>query len=524
MGISRRLLLGASTAAAIGTAARAQRPAADVFRFVPQSPLPALDPVVATTYPIRNHGYMVYDTLFATDAEFKVRPQMVEAWETAPDGLRWTFRLRPGLVFHDGAPVRAADCIASLRRWSARDAFGQTLRDTAAGYDAVDERTFAIRLSKPFPLMLQALGKLSSNVPFIMPERIAASDPAKALTEVVGSGPFRFMAADWVPGQSSFYERFDGYVPRQEPPSWAAGGKAVRLSRVEWRSMPDPATAAAALQTGEVDWYDSPAVDLLPLLRRNRAVTVANRPLGTMLMLRFNSVQPPFDNVAVRRAVEAAVRQDDYMQAVAGDPAYYKECKSFFTCGTPMASDEGADAMPGDFARAKAMLAASGYKGERVVLLSPTDLPSVHQQGLVTQDLLTRLGMNVDFIATDWASMVGRRNNRGPVDQGGWSLFHTFFDGTDLTNPAIHIMLRTNGTDAWLGWPSDPAIEALRTTWLNDTSQEAQVRTARDIQSKAFQSVPYVPLGFVSQPTAYRADLKGMVSSPIPFFWEIAKT
>jgi peptide/nickel transport system substrate-binding protein len=211
-----------------------------VLRFIPHSNLPAIDPVATTGYVVRNHGYLVYDTLFATDANFKIQPQMVEKWSASPDGLRWEFKLREGMKFHDDTPVRGADAAASIRRWSARDSFGQTMAGAVAGYDVVDDLTFAIRLTRPFPLMIDALGKLSSQVPFIMPERIANTDPATPIQDATGSGPFRFVRDQWVPGQRAVYERFADYKPRNEPPSWAAGGKVVKGASSRTVRSPPP--------------------------------------------------------------------------------------------------------------------------------------------------------------------------------------------------------------------------------------------------------------------------------------------
>ena len=502
--------------------ARAQ--AAAPLRFIPSTPLPSLDPIVATSYVIRNHGYLIYDTLFATDENFAIRPQMVQAWEGTPDGLKWTFHLRDGLAFHDNTPVRAADCIASIRRWSARDAFGQTFATFVDGYDVVDERTFAIRLRRPFPQITAALGKLSSNVPFIMPERVAATDPSRNITDATGSGPWRFQASQWVPGQNAVYERFAAYRPREEPPSWAAGGKVARIDRIEWLALTEPAAAVGAMLQGEVDWYEQPPVDLLPVLRRDRNIAIQNVPLGLILLMRFNHLQPPFDNPKVRQAVMMAMRQDDYMQAVVGSPDYYQEAKTFFTPGSPMSSGAGgAEAIRGDLARGRAMLREAGYANEKVILLAAADQPIAYNQCLVTQALLKNLGMNVELVSTDWASFIGRRANRNGPEAGGWSVFHTLWSGADVLNPALHPLIRANGPTAWFGWPSDPEIESLRDQWIASDDLNTQKTLAARIERRAFETVPYAPAGLVQQPMAYRRNLAGMVLSPVQFFWNMEK-
>ncbi len=283
MTTSRRTVLkGASALAASAFMPNASfaQARSSVLRFIPSTPLPSLDPITLTSYVIRNHGYLIYDTLFATDAQFGIKPQMVESWETAPDGLSWSFSLRGGLAFHDGQPVTAKDCIASIARWSKRDAFGQTFATFVEAYEPIDQRSFRIRLKKPFPMLPAALGKLSSNVPFIMPERIALTDAMKPITEAIGSGPWRFADKQWVPGQSAVYERFADYKPREEEPSWAAGGKVAKVDRIEWLALTEPGAAVGALTKGEVDWYEQPPVDLLPVLNQSKDVVIKNVPLG----------------------------------------------------------------------------------------------------------------------------------------------------------------------------------------------------------------------------------------------------
>ncbi|QEL25904.1 ABC transporter substrate-binding protein [Bosea sp. F3-2] len=527
MPIDRRKLLK-GTAALASSAFMAPKSFAQaragMLRFIPSTPLPSLDPIVATSYVIRNHGYLIYDTLFATDAQFGIQPQMVQSWETAPDGLRWTFHLRDGLTFHDDQPVRAQDCIASIKRWSARDAFGQTFATFVEGYDVVDPRTFAVRLKKPFPMLPAALGKLSSNVPFVMPERVASGDPSKPLTEAIGSGPWRFQEKQWIPGQNAIYERFAKYKPREEAPSWAAGGKVAKIDRIEWLALTEASAAVGALMQGEVDWYEQPPVDLLPVLKGNSEITITNVPLGLILLMRFNHLQPPFNNPGVRRAVMMALNQADYMEAVVGDKAYYQDCKTFFTPGSPMSTGAGgAEALGNNLERGKAMLQEAGYKNEKVVLLAPADQPIAYNQCLVTEQLLKKLGMNVDLVATDWASFIGRRSNRGGPEQGGWSVFHTLWSGADVLNPALHPLVRANGAAAWFGWPDDPTLEGLRDQWIATPDAGKQKELAAAIEKRAFETVPYAPAGLVQQPMAYRKSLTGMVLSPVQFFWNMEK-
>jgi peptide/nickel transport system substrate-binding protein len=496
-----------------------------VLRFIPQADLRILDPITTTAYITRNHGYMVYDTLFATDAKFQIQPQMVDKWGVSADKLTYTFTLRDGLKFHDGQPVRSADCIASLERWSRRDALGQKLAQSVEAWSGVNDKTFRLKLKKPFPLTLDALGRLSSNVPFIMPERIARTDPFQNVTEAIGSGPFRFVKEEWVPGNKVVYVKNTDYVPRKEPPSWAAGGKVVKVDRVEWIYIPDSATAAAALNAGEADWWEQLPPDLIALLRRNKDVRVENiDPLGSLGLLRFNFLQPPFSNQKMREAILAVLDQKDYVLAIAGDEKNGHTCYSLFTCGTPLSTEAGAEALRGkrDFERARKLIQEAGYKNERIVLISATDQPIVQSQSLLTVETLRKLGLNVELQAGDWGTLITRRTSKEPVDKGGWSLFHTWAVGPDMVSPANFAMVST-GEKAWFGWPSNPKLEELRQAWFNATDAAAARKAAEAVQLEAFRFVPYLTTAQFIIPTAYRSNLSGVIVAPVTFLWNVEK-
>jgi peptide/nickel transport system substrate-binding protein len=497
-----------------------------MLKFVPQADLRILDPITTTAYITRNHGYMIYDTLFATDARFQVQPQMVDRYEVSKDQLTYTFTLRDGLKFHDGQPVRSADCIASLERWAKRDALGQKLAEATESWKAINDRTFVLKLKRPFPFTLEALAKPSSNVPFIMPERIARTDASTNITEAIGSGPFKFVKEEWVPGSKVVYVKNAEYVPRKEAPSWAAGGKVVKVDRVEWIYIPDAATAAAALNAGEVDWWEFFPPDLIPVLQKNRDIRVENiDPLGSMGVMRFNFLYPPFNNAKMRQALLYAVDQNDYALGIAGDPKNGRICYSYFTCGTPLSSEAGAEAMKGrrDLERAKQLITGSGYRGEKVVIIDATDQPIVHSQSLLTADLLKRLGVNVEVQAGDWGTLITRRASKEPVDKGGWSIFHTWLVGPDLISPAVNFALRGSGPKAWFGWPEDAKIEELREKWFEATDATASKKAAEAVQARAFEFVPYVPTAQFMLPTAYRSNLTGVIVAPITLLWNVEK-
>jgi peptide/nickel transport system substrate-binding protein len=497
------------------------------LRFIPQADLRSIDPIWTTAYVTRNFGYLVFDTLFALDKDFKPQPQMVDRWSASGDKLTYSFVLRDGLKWHDGHPVRAADCVASIERWGKRDTLGQKLMEAVGDMQAVDDKTFTIKLKSPFPLILDALGKLSSNVPFMMPERLAKTDAYQQIPEAIGSGPFKFVKEEWEPGHKAVFVKNADYVPREEAPSFASGGKVAKVDRVEWLYIPDTATAAAALNAGEADWYEQPPADLVPLFAANKDITVTTvDPLGNHGILRFNHIQPPFDNVKLREAVLNLVDQRDYMGAAAGDPKYWKTCAALFGCGTPFETNAGADALLNgpNLAKAKQLIQESGYKGERIVLLSATDQPIVQGQALVTLDALRKAGLNVELQASDWGTLITRRTSKEPIEKSGWSIFHTWTSAPDFFSPAVNLPLRANGEKAWFGWPTDPKIEELIDAWFKAPDLAAQKKLAADIQVEAYTNdVPYVPTGQFVAPTAYRKNLEGIIIAPVAFLWNVEK-
>ncbi|HZS82476.1 MAG TPA: ABC transporter substrate-binding protein [Stellaceae bacterium] len=513
-------------AVALVSAGAAAQAADKTIRFIAQADLRSLDPIWTTAYITRNYGYMIYDTLFAVDKDLKPQPQMVDKWTESPDKLTYTFTLRPGLKWHDGTPVTGADCIASIARWGKRDALGQKLMEAVDKMSAEGE-SFTIALKAPFPLLIEGLAKLSSNTPFMMPERIAKTDAFTQITESIGSGPFKFVREEWVPGNKAVFVKNTDYVPRQEPPSFAAGGKVVKVDRVEWLYIPDAATAAAALNAGEADWYEQPPADLLPLFRANKDIVVANvDPLGSQGILRFNSLQPPFNNVKMRQAVMALVNQKDYMRAVAGsDEKLWRVCVAMFVCGTPLATDAGGEQLlkGPDLAKAKELIKEAGYKGEKIALISATDQPIVHNQALVTAEALKNAGLNVELQANDWGTLITRRAGKAPVEKGGWSIFHTWIVAPDLLSPAVNFPVRANGDGAWFGWPKDDEIEKLRDEWFKAPDLAEQKRLAAEIQKRAYEIASYVPTGQFLIPTAYRKSLTGIIPAPVVFLWNVEK-
>lgn len=506
--------------------ARAQT-SARTLRFIPQGNLANIDPVWSTTTLARNHALMIYDTLFGLGRDFQPKPQMAAAHEVSANGLTHRIALRPDLRFHDGAPVRAADCIASIARWSKRDVLGLRLAALLEEMRPTAEDRFEIILKKPWPGLVWALGKPSANLCAIMPARVAATDAFTQITDTTGSGPFRFRHAEWVPGSLAVYERNPDYVPRDDATDFLAGAKQVNFDRVEWRVMPDPATAAAALQNNEADWWETPLADLLPLLRRNREITVqVVKTAGALGVLRFNHLHPPFDNPAIRRAIFPAIDQKSFMQAALGeDAALWQVPAGAFTPGTPLANDAGLEILTGprDPEAAKRALAAAGYRNQKVVILSPSDFPTLNALSEVAADTLRRIGMNVDLQVMDWGTLVQRRAKREPVEQGGWSIFCTTWEGLDVSVPGSHQPIRGNGAEGWIGWSTSPRREALREAWFDAADLDAEKRIAAALQGLVWEEAPFVPLGLLRPPQAFRRGLRDIVTGGPPIFWNVRR-
>jgi peptide/nickel transport system substrate-binding protein len=470
---------------------------------------------------------MIFDTLFGMDSTYQIQPQMLAGAATENDGKLWKLTLRDGLVFHDGQKVTARDCVASIRRWAARDALGGTLMATTDELSAPDDRTIQFRLKKPFPRLPYALGKTSTPMCAMMPERLALTDPFKQVSEMVGSGPFRFKADERVSGARTVYERFEGYRPREGgAPGWTAGPKIAAFDRVEWRVISDDGTAAAALQAGEVDWWELPTNDLAPVLLRNGHIRMEVKdPTGVIGFLKMNCLQKPFDNPAIRRALLGAIEQRDYVTAIAGDdPKMWRTGVGVFCPGTELATDVGIEVLTGprDPKRVRAAIEAAGYGAEQVALMVATDTTYRKAMGDVGADEMKGVGLNVDYQALDWGTVVQRRENKAAVDKGGWSGVFTTLSGLDLQVPSGHAF-RANGEKAWFGWVSSPRIEALRAAWLDAQDIATEKQIAADIQRQWWIDVPHIPIGQWFQPTAWRDTLDGMVEG-FPVFWNVRRT
>ncbi|MDP2733880.1 MAG: ABC transporter substrate-binding protein [Hoeflea sp.] len=491
---------------------------------VMQSPLRALDPIVSTAAITNTHGYMIYDTLLGMDAEFNIKPQMAD-WKASEDGKTYTFVLRDGLKWHDGAPVTAEDCVASIKRWGSQDVMGQSLMGLVTDISIIDEKSFSISLEVPTKLILQGLGKIGTRTAFMMPKRIAETPASEQVTEYIGSGPFRFVTEEFQPGIKVVYEKFADYVPRSEEPSWTAGGKVVKVDRVEWVSMPDQLTTVNALLNNEVDYVENLPFDLMPMVESNQDFKVEFlSPLGLWTYYRFNFLNPPFTNKLVRQAAMYAVGQNDVLMALTGDPKFFSNCAAIFGCGTPYASDYGSDVViEPNIAKAKELLAEAGYNNEPVVILHPTDNAQVSTQPVVIAAALREAGFNVDLQSMDWQTLTTRRASKNPMSDGGWNIHTTTGPLISITDPLINQTVATTGEKAWFGWPDFPEIQALRAEFARTSDEARLAELAEEIQHKIIDEGVVVPLGQFVIPSGLSTKLSGVLQSPVAIFWNIEK-
>jgi len=514
----------AGTAALAAPRVVSAQKAAKIVTFAPHADLASLDPVWTTADITRNYSLQVFDTLYALDSSYMVQPQMVAGDKTESDGKTWELTLRDGLKFHDGQKVLAKDCVASIKRFAKRNPFGQALMKRVDEVSAPSDSVIRFRLNKPFPLLRAALAEVYCAV---MPERLAMTDPFQQIPEAIGSGPFKFVANERIPGSRIVMEKNPDYVPRSSgTPSFNAGPKIVNIDRTVWNFIPDASTISAALANGEIDWWEQPSIDLVPTLRHNKDITVMVKDrTGEIGCLRFNHLLPPFDNPAIRRVVLAAMDQKEIIEAYAGaEPSLIKTDVGIFVPGTPMASTVGVEATrgPKDYAKLKKDLAAAGYDGRKIVILAATTLPNIWAEAQVATDVLTKIGFNVDMQALEWGTVVQRRASKNPVDQGGWNIFYTYLGGAGNISPASAIGFRANGAGAWFGWPTDAKTESLFDAWFDAPDLAAQQKLTADMQAEFWQNPPYVPLGMYDQPTAFRTYITD-VPDGFPQFYNLKK-
>ncbi|MBU0723615.1 MAG: ABC transporter substrate-binding protein [Alphaproteobacteria bacterium] len=522
----QQLSLAACAVAALSALLPVSAEAETVLRVVKHSPVRVLDPIMTTAYTARDHGYMIFDTLLALDEKQQIKPQMLEGWKISDDGLTYSFTLRDGLKWHDGTPVTAEDCIASIKRWGQRDGMGQKLMDFTKEMKPTGDKSFDLVLKEPYGLVLESLAKPSSSAPFMVPKKLAETPPSEPMPEQIGSGPFKWVASEFQPGLKVVYVKNTDYVPRSEAPSWASGGKVVKVDRVEQIAMPDHMTTVNALLNAEIDYMENPPTDLIPLIEADSGVEIKIiNKLGSQVMLRPNHLHPPFNNPKVRQALAYAVNQEDLMIGMMGDPRYYKLCTSMFICETPFGTTAGSEGMgKGDIATAAKLLKESGYDGTKVVIMHPTDVATLSSHPPIVAQAMRKAGFNVELLAMDWQTLVSRRAKQDPVDQGGWNLFATTWVGADLINPVANLGINGRGKKGgWFGWYESAEMEGLRDSFARATDPARQKALAEQISKLAWQDVANIPLGQYFAVSAYRKNVTGVLEGPVPFFWNIEK-
>ncbi|MGE0718292.1 MAG: ABC transporter substrate-binding protein, partial [Alphaproteobacteria bacterium] len=487
-------MIAGAAAAALAAPAAAQQP--KTLRVTMHADVRQLDPFWTTQTIAGIHGMMVYDTLFSSDDKLDPQPQMVEKWTVSQDRKVYTFTLRDGLKFHDGTPVTTKDVVASLKRWGARDGAGKQLMGFTQAITAKDEKTFEWTLNEPYGLVLDTLAKMGTNVPFVMREKEAMVDPFQQITEVVGSGPFMFKRDEWVPGSKTVYTKFRDYVPRKEPASGHAGGKVVKVDRVEFIWMPDPQTAQAALVAGEIDYLENPQVDFLPILEATPGIKLDTHPAqGTMGLIQLNHLHPPFNNVKARQAMLHLINPQDYLNTIAADKKLQKLCYSYFGCGVPMETDAGSEPYKAakDAKKAEQLFKEAGYKGEPITILHATDHQYINPANLVMIQQLRRAGfLRLDVQAMDWGAVVARRAKKEPPAQGGWNIFITGTTVLSSSNPVTNTWIGMQCERANVGWPCSPEFEAMRRAWGLAPDIEKRKELAAGLNRKLYELVPFV--------------------------------
>ena len=526
MFISLKTAVGIAILSSAAVLAHAQT----TLKVVPQADLKNIDPVWTTAAITANHAYMVYDMLFSLDENLEPQPQMVGDYSISDDGLTYTFILREGLLFHDGSPVEAKDAVASIKRWAQKRSDGMAMMDRAESLEATDARTFVLKLKEKFGPALQVLANPTLPLP-IMREEEAMTDPNEQVTEIIGSGPFVFEKDQWVPGDKVVYTKFEQYKPREEPSSGFAGGKVAKVDRVEWIYIPDTNTATQALITGEVDAYEIPPIDLLPMLEAdpNIEVKVLDK-LGKMGHIRPNHLYPPFDNVKARQALQLLVDQPAFLAAQVGNPTYEKVCYAVFMCDSPFETDAYAEPwMQQDKERAKQLLSEAGYNGEPIVVLVPTDQQIIYNNILVMIDLLKEIGVNVDAQSMDWSTLTSRRpktEDPNTEPNVGWHIFPTWWTGYNMTSPLTNQPLVATGDtkSAWFGWPKDETIEKLRADFIAAGTKEDQAAVIDALQKRFYEFIPYLNTGQFVTPVAWRNNLSGVPNALLFVAWNIEKS
>ena len=515
----REMILGtaAGLATGIGLPQIARAGGGSVTAML-ESEVVILDPHLTTASITRTFGYHVFDTLFAMDSKGVIHPQMVDSVRTSADRLVWDFTLRPNLAFHDGSPVTARDCVASLRRWGPLDSLGRMLMAATDTMAVKDSNSFSITLKHPFPLMLDVLGKPNAVVPFMMPERIIPAQHGERIKDIVGSGPFVFDKARWRTGDTMVLTRNGQYVPRAEPANFVSGGKKVLIDELVLKVIPDASTGATALIAGEIDYMQYLPFDWLDKLGSEAGLSIMNLSGVDMFQgnFRLNHASGPFADPEVRRVLWQLVDQDEIMQAI-GVPDRYrvKTCPSFWMCGAPLQTSAGSEIARFSIDGARQALTRTRYRGEPVIMMQVAG--SISQTaGDVLADHMKNAGFTVQPEVMDWGTVLARRAKRE-----GWSLFPVYSNGIDMDSPLTHFYVANNCAD-YPGWSCDAPMTTMLEDFANAPDFATRRKIAEAIQIEAYKLVPSVMWGQFARPAGYRKRLKDMIISAFPMFWQVA--
>lgn len=493
---------------------------AQTVTAVLEGDLKVLDPYATNAYITRNAAYLYYDTLLDVTASGEIKPQMLDSWTISPDGMTYDFKLRSGLMFHDGAPVTAEDAVASIQRFEARRPTGKMLASYSKELVVTGNDSFRLVLKEPFGHVITTL----ANPIFVMPARFARQDSKEPVTDPIGSGPFMFNKKKWVPGSKAVFDKFSGYKPRGEAADGFTGGKVVKVDSVVFRTIEDPATRIAALQAGEVDYVERVPFDLLPLIQSDPSVKIS-KPVGNSIKLgwlSFQNAHPPFNDPRIRRAAAHAINAKEIMAAM-GIPADMArpDCRSIYTCDSIYTNEGGVIAY--DPKKAKELLAEAGYDGTPVLSLHTTNISTISTPASVIEDQLRRVGFNIKTAAGEFNTVFTRWYNNEPVDKGGWSMLVMHINRDDLANPINNYFVSSNCNGNFPGKVCVQAAADKFREFLRESDVTKGKALAKDIQIGLYSGASSASWGQFAIPSAWRHELKGFISMGVPIFWNVTK-
>ena len=478
----RNFALGAALAMTAVQAAQAE----SVLKIRDSGDIVQIDPLFSTAYPARDMAYLIWDTLFSMDGDLVPQPQMVGDYSISDDKLVYEFTLRDAQVFHDGAPVTSVDVIASINRWFKKDSLGGEIQKRLASLEAINENSFRITLTEPFGQVLNGLGRMTAYPLFI--------------------------------------EKNDAYVPRTEAADNLAGGKTPGVDRIERIVFPDNVSAANALIAGEIDYMSAAPTEFFSLMADAGIVTKQLPLPGASVQIVLNHTIPPFDNIKIRQAFQYAINQTEILTALYGDADVWQTCPAIFMCGSPYETDVNSERyMNQDFNKARALLEEAGYDGTEVAYMHPTNGRLWNEGGTVIIAALREAGFNVRDDVMESSTLFSRRNNKGPVSEGGWNAFHTAFNGDAMQDPLTNPYVTGACEDAFVGWPCDDQLQANWQEFLAASSAEERKAASVKIQDRANEIVTFITGGQFGYTSAWSPKVSGVVEGNVLVYWNITK-